>query len=311
MPASWRHRGVLKKNYLLSKMVHGMNSLGVTLEQARALAAVEQAGTFAGAAATLRRGHTSVLYLIRTLEDQLGFAVLDRSGYRTRLTAHGRRVLEGCRALLAAESELAAVVGELRAGWEPTLGVVFDGIVPIEPLLQAVGQLVAERAPTRIDVRAEFLAGVEEAFVDGRADLMIAVLPPRQPGLTSVELPPLRAKLVVRADHALLRGRQDEAGLRRHILLTVRGSDPRLELSTSGIEAHSTVLLNDFASKRAAILAGIGYGWLPEAMIAEELATRRLRPIRWSRSSSHVFHPRLYHRGKLGPAARRLIDAWR
>ena len=286
-----------------------MNHPAITLEQARALAAVERAGTFAGAAAAMRRGHTSVLYLIRTLEDQLGFAVLDRSGYRTKLTPHGRRVLEACQALLAAESELAATVGELRAGWEPTLGVVFDGIVPIEPLLHAVGRLVQQRVPTRIDVRAEFLSGVEEAFEAGAADLMIAVLPPRQAGLTAVELAPVRAKLVARADHPLLRGRQDEARLRRHILLTVRGSDPRLELSTSGIEAQSTVLLNDFASKRAAILAGIGYGWLPEAMIGAELAARHLRPIRWSRSSSHVFHPRLYHRGKPGPAARQLIAA--
>ena len=65
--------------------------------------------------------------------------------------------------------------------------------------------------------------------------------------------------------------------------------------------------LNDFSSKRAAILAGIGYGWLPESMIGAELAARRLRPLRWSRTSSHVFHPRLYHRGKPGPAARQLI----
>ncbi len=298
---------VLEKNYLLHKIVHEMNNPGITLEQARALVAVEQAGTFAGAAAALRRGHTSVLYLLRTLEDSLGFAVLDRSGYRTRLTGAGRRVLEGCRALLLAEQELAAAVGELRAGWEPTLGVVFDGIVPIDPLLRALGRLVAERVPTRIDVRAEFLAGVEDTFVAGGADLMIAVLPPRQGGLTAVALPPLRAKLVAHADHPLARRRHDERSLRHHVLLTVRGSDPRLELSTAGIESRSTVQLNDFASKRAAILAGLGYGWLPEAMIGSELAARTLRPVRWSGASSHVFAPRLYHRGALGPAARALV----
>jgi len=60
-----------------------------------------------------------VLYAIRTLEDTLEFAVLDRSGYRTRLTARGRRVLEGCRALLAAEAELTQAIVELRAGWSP------------------------------------------------------------------------------------------------------------------------------------------------------------------------------------------------
>jgi DNA-binding transcriptional LysR family regulator len=281
----------------------------VTLEQARALVALERAGTFARAAQELRRGHTSVLYLIRTLEDALGFAVLDRSGYRTQLTARGRHVLAGCHALLAAEAALAATVTELRAGWEPHLRVVFDGIVPIEPLLRAVGQLVAEKIPTKIDVRAEFLSGVEDAFEQSRADLMIVLLPPRTRELTPIALAPFTASLVAHRHHPLARGRHDEASVREHLLLTVRGSDPRLDLPTAGLEAHSTVTLNDFASKRAAILAGIGYGWLPDKMIAADLDKRRLRRIRWTRPSTHAFKPRLYHRGQLGPAARRLVDA--
>ena len=286
-----------------------MNHVSVTLEQARALDALDRAGTFAGAAQALRRGHSSVLYLIRTLEEGLGFPLLDRTQYRTRLTAKGRRVLESCRALLAAESALSATVHELRAGWEPTVAVVFDGIVPVDRLLRAVGRLIADHAPTRIDVRAEFLGGVEDAFERTSADLMIAVLPPRGAGLNSVPLPPLQASLVARADHPLARGRHDERSLDAHLLLTVRGSDPRLQLSTAGIEAHSTVHLNDFASKREAILAGIGYGWLPDALITSELAKKKLRRIKWTRPSRHVFHPRLYHRGKPGPAARQLIAA--
>lgn len=288
-------------------MVQAMHNVGVTLEQARALDALDRAGTFAAAARALGRGHTSVLYLIRTLEDVLGFPVLDRSGYRTRLTAQGRRVLDGCRQLIAAEAALVTVVHELRAGWEPTLTVVFDGIVPVASLLGAVGQLLRAKVPTRIDVRAEFLAGVEAAFEQAPADLMIAVLPPRTSDLVAVPLAPLQASLVARADHPLARGRHDERTLDRHLLLTVRGSDPRLQLSTAGIEAHSTVMLNDFSSKREAILAGIGYGWLPDAMIARELATRRLRRVRWTRPSTHTFRPCLYHRGHVGPAGQRLI----
>jgi len=225
------------------------------------------------------------------------------------LSARGRRVLEGCRGLLAAEAELAATVTELRAGWEPAIAVVFDGIVPIDPLLHAVGRLVAEKVPTKIDVRAEFLAGVEDAFQQLGADLMIAVLPPRAMSLVAIDLPALPASLVARADHPLARGRHDVRALRGHLLLTVRGSDPRLELPTAAIEARSTVHLNDFTSKHAAVLAGIGYGWLPDALIAADLAKGRLRRIRWTGASRHVFHPRLYHRGQPGPAARQLIDA--
>lgn len=286
-----------------------MNILSITLEQARALDALERSGTFAAAATELRRGHTSVLYLIKTLEDALGFAVVDRSGYRSTLSPRGRRVLDGCRALLAAEAELASTVVELRAGWEPSVTVVFDGIVPIDPLLRALGRLVGEQISTKIDVRAEFLAGVEDAFERMSADVMIAVLPPRAAGLRSIELPALPASLVAGSAHALARGHHDDKAMRGHLLLTVRGSDPRLELPTASIEARSTVHLNDFASKRAAILAGIGYGWLPDALIEGDLRRRRLRRIRWTGASKHVFRPRLYHRSEVGPAARQLIAA--
>lgn len=282
---------------------------GVSLEQARALVALAQHGTFTGAAQVLRRGHSSVLYLMRTLEDVLGVAVLDRSGYRTALTPAGQRVLQACQLLVAADAALANAVTELRSGWEAQVHVVCDGIVPIAPLLTAVGALLAERVPTRIDVRAEFLAGVEEAFWQNDADLMIAVLPPSRAGLVGVALPPVDASLVVRGDHPLAHGFVSEAALREHVLLTVRGSDPRLLLPTAGIEAHATVRLNDFAAKHTAILAGVGYGWLPDGMIAADLGHGRLRRVQWAGAATHRFTPHLYHRGPLGRAGQRLLDA--
>ncbi|MCE9579341.1 MAG: LysR family transcriptional regulator [Deltaproteobacteria bacterium] len=282
----------------------------VSLDQARALDAIERHGSFAAAAAALRKGHTSVLYLLRTLEDHTGLVLLDRSGYRTKLTAAGRRLAEACRQLLAAEAAALAACAELRAGWEPELKVVFDGVVPIEPLLRAVGALARERAPTRVDVRAEFLGGVEDAFARDGADLMIAVLPPRA-RLHATALAPVRASLVAHARHPLARGTHRAAALAAHVMLTVRGSDPRLELPTAHLEQGSTIHLNDFASKKAAIQAGIGYGWLPDYLIERELAKGGLKRVRWTGASTHVFAPRLYRRADapLGRAAARLVAA--
>ncbi|HTJ41461.1 MAG TPA: LysR family transcriptional regulator [Kofleriaceae bacterium] len=281
----------------------------ITLEQARALDAVDRHGTFAAAAAALRKGHTSILYLVRTLEDATDLKLLDRSGYRTKLTAAGRRVVEECRQLLAAEASANAVVAELRGGWEPEIKVVVDGVVPIDPLLRAVGALAAERAPTRIDVRADFLGGVEETFERERADLMIAVVPPRVK-LDATPLAPIHASLVVHTSHALgapIRFRAKD--LARHVLLTVRGSDPRLALPTAGLDQRSTVHLNDFASKKAAILARLGFGWLPDHLTLRERVRGILKIIRWTGASTHTFHPRLYRRAgsPLGRAASRLI----
>ncbi|WP_164020918.1 LysR family transcriptional regulator [Pyxidicoccus trucidator] len=287
--------------------------MNVTLEQARALDALARHGTFAAAAEALHKGHTAVLYALRTLEEQTELTLLDRRGYRTRLTPAGERVLEHCRKLLAAERELEAACAEIRTGWEPTLRIVFDGVFPAVPLLRVVKELRAEGASTRFHVSAEFLAGVEAAFVRDEADLMVSVLPPTIPGLRTYRLPELKTVLVAHRGHPLARRRgplKDEE-LAEHLLLTVRGSDPRLQLSTVSLESRSSVLLNDFAAKKAAILEGLGFGWLPEHLATRELRRGELKALKVARGATHSLQPQLHHRAtvKPGRAARRVVQA--
>jgi DNA-binding transcriptional LysR family regulator len=225
-------------HYNVSAMNNVAGPMAITLEWARALDALDRAGTLVGAAAQLHKGHTAVLYALGQLEAQTGLALLDRRGYRLRLTGAGRRVLEHARRLLAVEAELVAACHEMRTGWEPDLRVVYDGVVPDAPLLRAVGALVAEAVPTRLRVSSAFLGGVEAEFDATLADLMVAVVPPlgRTP-LVATRLPPITAHLVCARAHPLARRRgtitADE--LAGHVLLTVRGGDPRLELPTDGL----------------------------------------------------------------------------
>lgn len=287
--------------------------MNITLDQARALDALDRHGTLVKAGAALGKGHPAILHALRQMETHAGLDLVDRRGYRLKLTAAGRRVLEHCRRMLAAEAELAAACAEMRTGWEPSLRVVYDGIYPDEAVLRAVGAMVREGAPTRIHVSAEFLGGVEAAFARDDADLMIAVLPAVAPGVVATRLAPLRALLVAHRGHPLARrpGEVDDDALAEHVLVTVRGGDPRLALPTAGIERRVTIDLNDFHAKRAAILAGIGVGWLPEHLCRAELRRGALRVLRYARGHAHVFTPRLYHRAgaRLGPAARRVISA--
>jgi DNA-binding transcriptional LysR family regulator len=285
--------------------------MAITLEQARALDALARHGTFAAAATALRKRHTAVLYAMRTLEEQTDLRLLDRRGYRTRLTDAGARLLEECRRLLAAERSFDATVHDLRGGWEPQLRIVFDGVVPAEPIVREVVR-IADRGPTRVHVSAEFLAGVEAAFVRDEADVMISVVPPEAMALDSRPMPPIRALLVAHATHPLSLARRplSRDALAGHVLVSVRGSDPRLELPTASVEPRSAVSLNDFAAKKSAIVAGTGYGWLPEYLVEKELAKGTLRRVRWEGESLHAFSPRLYTRvgRRLGRAASQVVE---
>jgi DNA-binding transcriptional LysR family regulator len=287
--------------------------MAITLEQARALDAFDRYGTYAAAAAKLGKVHTAIVYSLKALEEQTGVRLLERGRYRSRLTPAGRRVLEQCRKLLASERELESLVAELKSGWEPALRIVFDGMFPLQPIVDMVGDLTRRRVPTRIEVFAAFLGGVERSFVRRDAHVMISVLPPETVQLESVELGAIEIVLVAHRTHALARQEVSLDQLASHTFLTVRGPTPRLNLSTAALEPHSTVHLNDFVSEKAAILSGVGFGWVPRYLVSDELKRGQLQLIRWERESTHMLDCRVYHRPgeELGRAGRAFVAGLR
>ena len=165
-------------------MDRGAAAIHVTLDQARALDALDRAGTLVAAAAALHKGHTAVMYGLRQLEAQTGLTLLDRRGYRLRLTAAGRRVLELCRRMLEAEAGLVAACHQMRTGWEPSVRVVHDGVCDDAPLLT-----LRYRRAARVE---STLAVLVAALVRATALVCAVVFCVKQ----TVELPILRTQIV-------------------------------------------------------------------------------------------------------------------
>lgn len=283
--------------------------MNVTLDQARTLDAFAREGTLQATAKRLHKGHPAVLYALKQLEQQTGLMLFDRTGYRTRLTAAGEAVLQNCRAMLDAEKALEMTCAVLQSGWEPVLRVVFDAIVPLNPVFEVVKKIREEKAPTKVMFSVDSLAGVEARFDEEQAQLMVSVLPTAQlAGLSVRKLPRLKARLVAHRRHPLSqKTRVTRGDLEEHVLLTVRGSDPRLQLATAELDTQSTVHLSDFHAKKAAIVANIGFGWLPDWLIADELKSGELVPLQVAHGATHIFEPRVTTRGKLGPAGNALL----
>ena len=122
-----------------------MIGMHVTLDQARALDALAREGTLQKAAAQLHKGHTAILYALTSLEEQTALALLDRSGYRLKLTPAGQSVLAHCRALLATERELIDACERMKTGWEPSVRLVVDGLCSIDPVLRWMKELSDNR----------------------------------------------------------------------------------------------------------------------------------------------------------------------
>jgi DNA-binding transcriptional LysR family regulator len=283
-----------------------------SLDGIEALAAIVDTGSFAGAAKALHKVPSAVSYQVRQLEDALGVELFDRSGHRAALTPAGVAVLDEGRFLLARARRLERLAHRLAEGWEARLQVVVDGALPTGPLLEALTRLGEEDVPTHVQLRTEYLSGVPRRFAELGADLMLTLVPPDDPLLDVVTLPPMEFVLVAAPSHPAAREPHlDLADLQRHLELSVHDSDERtVARDTNLIPGARVFYVGDFAAKKEGLARGLGLGWMPAPLVHAELAEGLLVELNSTRGSRRRFPLALAHRRDrpLGPAGARLAE---
>ncbi|WP_085318236.1 LysR family transcriptional regulator [Derxia lacustris] len=285
----------------------------IDLDSLAALDAVVRHGGFARAAEQLHKVQSAVSYQVRKLEEQLGLALLDRDGYRVKLTPAGAALLaEGRRLLLHAE-QFGALARQFTEGWEPQLMLVADGILPLDAVFSALKTLSDERVPTRVQVKVEFLHGVQYRFEKEQADLMIVKDYAPDARLLAEPLVEIECVLCTAPGHPLARaGAVDLPELQEHVELTVQDSSER------GDDQHMfggerVFYLSGFTAKKQALHMGLGFGWMPRHLVDDALAAGSLCEVGYRGGSRYRFTPVLVHRRDrpLGRAGRRLADLLR
>jgi DNA-binding transcriptional LysR family regulator len=285
----------------------------IDLEALKALDAVVRYGGFARASAHLNKVQSAVSYQVGKLEERLGLKLLDRQGYRVRLTPAGEAVLAEGRRLLVHGEHLEAIARQFATGWEPRLTVIVDGILPLAPTLEALKTLADERVPTRIQVKIEFLRGVQFRFEKDDADLMLVKDYEAHPHLQAEALPDIDCILCVAPSHPLAGpGPFSRSDLFDHVELSIQDS------SDQGDDRHMfggdrVFYLSGFVAKKQALLMGVGFGWMPFYLVEEELRSGALRELAFEGGARYRFTPQLVRRADrpLGRAGARLVQLLR
>ncbi|HNR91773.1 MAG TPA: LysR family transcriptional regulator [Dokdonella sp.] len=283
------------------------------LDAMEALEAVVRCGGLARAAEELHKVPSAVSYQLRRLEQQLRVALVDREGYRVRLTPVGEVVLAQGRRLLAQARQVESLARQFADAWEPRLLVIVDGILPVKPTLTAFNALSSEGAPTRFQVKVEFQRGVQFCFERDDADLMVVKDYDPKPYLVAKELAAVECILCVGRRHPLAAQRSVSLeDLQDYVELSVQDSSGKRD-DPHGFGGERVFHLSGFDAKKQALLMGAGFGWMPHGMVRAELRAGRLRELRYAGGSRYRFTPRLVHRLDRPPgrAGRRLAQLLR
>ncbi len=92
--------------------------MNITLDQIECFKALAEAGSFTKAAEKLHRAKSALIYSIDNLEEQLGYPLLDRSGYRSKLTPQGKDFLRCSAKVLSSVDDLKLQSSKLPVAWK-------------------------------------------------------------------------------------------------------------------------------------------------------------------------------------------------
>lgn len=256
--------------------------MALSLEAIQVLDAIERKGSFAGAAGELHRVPSAITYSVRQLEEGLGVELFDRRGHRAVLTEAGRELLDEGRRLLQAAADLECRVQQVAKGWESELRIAADTLVPLEKLYGIVGEFYGERGGTRLRLSQEVLAGTWDALASGRADLVIGASgdAPAGRSFSSRVLGRVQMAFVAAPFHPICREPEPLlAGLVQvHRAISIADTSRQLPARTVGLLSGQDVLsVPSLEAKAAALIAGLGVGFVPRWVAEREARAGTLR----------------------------------
>jgi len=248
-----------------------------TLDQMQVLIAVADCGGLAAAARKLGRATSAISYALDNLEAQLDLKLFDRvTTRRPRLTKGGEAVLADARAVLAQVDGLKARVRGLSEGLEAEVALAVDVMLPHDRLVAALAAFRAQFPTVSLRLHAEALGGVTQMLRDGQASLGITHTDHHDAtGLVQAAAGSVRLIPVAAPTHPLAR-KGSKARPQDHVQLVLADRTPLTADRDFGVLASTTWRLADLSTKHALLLAGLGWGSMPEFLIRADLKARRL-----------------------------------
>lgn len=282
-----------------------------TLHDVQCLDAVIRTGSFQAAASALHRSHPAVFAAVARLESQTGLVLLDRSGYRVKLSAMGRSFYERMQPLLSEAQGLRQHAAQLAGGDESDLNVVLGDLCPRPVMLNLLARFFVTCAHTRLNLHFESVGGPVERLKAGEADLIVHRVDTTDLSLEwtvlgKVRLVPVAAPRLLRTP---LPGTPREEHLREYAQCVMRDSARKPgDSNYLVVEGARQITVPDQNMKKDVIMQALAWGHLPDFLIEAELRSGALKSLasRWLPGHTETLVAARRRNASHGPVAQRL-----
>ncbi len=285
----------------------------LTLHELRTFLAVVEEGSFSAAARRLRRVQSAVSQSMANLETQLGLRLWDRATKVPTLTEEGRVLVGYARRVTSEVEALADVAASLAGGNEPFVSLCVDSLFPLPTLVSACGAFAQRYPEVDLRVSTETMSAVTTRVLSGDATLGLVSPMGLSQGLERRALFSVRLVPCVAEKHPLARvkGKISQARLAEHVQI-VLSERSETGVPDQGVLSARTWRVGDLHTKHALMLAGLGWGNLPEYLAKNDLRSGRLVRITaaaWSKGEHTLHMSAVFRPGRsFGPAHKWLLS---
>jgi DNA-binding transcriptional LysR family regulator len=282
------------------------------VDQLLVLLTVVEEGSFTGAAKRLRRATSAISYAIDSLEAQLGLSLFDRGTTRKpKLTSVGEAIVSEAKAVAHSVETLRARVRGLLDGLESEVLLVVDCMYPSDQLVAVLDDFHTKFPTVPLRLSVQPLQGVERVLrtngawigVGGFFQICSSDLQVTQIG--GVPIIPVAAP-----NHPLaLAGSTSSSRDREHVQL-VLSDQPGPQGRDVGVVSPVNWRVGDVTLKHKLLVAGIGWGRMPEPMVRADIESGRLVRLDLGDWRGGEYLMQVAHKIEMppGPAGRWLIE---
>jgi DNA-binding transcriptional LysR family regulator len=283
-----------------------------SIDQLLVLLAVEEEGSFTAAARRLGRATSAISYAIDTLEQQLGLPLFDRGTTRKpRLTREGEAVVSEAKAVAFSVETLRARVRGFLDDLEPEVSLVVDSLLPIGRLTRLLRDFNDKFPTVPVRLLVETLGGVERALRDDHARIGVgSQLHMTMTGFRRVDIEAVRLIPVAAPGHPLARVTKAAPREASDFIQLILSERPAADGRDFGVVSLNSWRIGDLAVKHALLLAGLGWGGMPEPVVRADIEAGRLVRLNLRNWRGGEYNLQAVHKVDTppGPAGRWLIE---
>ena len=286
-----------------------------TLDQLRIFLAVEEEGSFGGAARRMGRAVSAISYGVSQMEAQLGVTLFAREGSRKpELTEAGKGLLAEARAVTGEVDALLAKTRSLHSGLESDVSLVLDVMVPGDVTAAVLRDFRTMFPTVALRLNVEALGAVAACLLTGEAGLAVAgPVVGSHPDLDRQAIGQVELIPVAAPDHPLAATDVEAGESRKHLQLVLSDRSPLTEGREFSVLSPQSWRLADLGAKHSLLKEGIGWGNMPRHMVKDDLENRALVELDLPEKPGDAYTLSAMWRrdSKPGPATSWLIDAIR